>query len=97
MIVYSASLQAETEHVWVRQRIHTMHKRHTDNSKALDAFLAKKAEIDAMLDRLATLSEEHFNADPDRVNWGTIGTLEFYASQLRRITDAAFREGEHAE
>ena len=68
-----------------------------DNSKALAAFMAKKAEIDTMLERLATLSADHFNADPDALHWGHVGNLEFYASQLRRITDAAFKEGEHAE
>ena len=74
-----------------------MHKRHTDNSKALAAFLAKKDEIDVMLARLATLSDEHFNASLEEVHWGHVGNLEFYAGQLKRITDAAFHEGEHAE
>ena len=74
-----------------------MHKRHRDNSDAVAAFIAKKAEIDIMLTRLTALSEEHFNADPDRVNWGTVGTLEFYAAQLKRITDTAFHEGEQAD
>ena len=68
-----------------------------DNSKALAAFIAKKAEIDTMLGRLAALSSDHFNADPKTLHWGHVGNLEFYASQLRRITDAAFHEGEHAE
>lgn len=67
------------------------------NSEAIDAFLAKKAEIDSMLARLANLSADHFNADPDRVNWGDVGTLGFYAAQLKNITDAAFHEGEYAE
>jgi len=68
-----------------------------DPRKAIDAFIARKAEIDAMLVRIAKLSEDHFNADPDKVNWGDVGTLEDYARHLRRITDAAFREGEHSE
>ena len=59
--------------------------------------IAKKVEIDAMLARIAKLSDDHFGADPDTVNWGDVGTLEDYARHLRRITDAAFREGEHAE
>jgi hypothetical protein len=78
------------------------HGRHTmpstkDNRKALAAFIAKKAEIDTMLERLAGLSADHFKTDPDTLHWGHVGNLEFYASQLRRVTDAAFREGEHAE
>jgi hypothetical protein len=68
-----------------------------DTRKALDAFIAKKAEIDTMLARIAKLSEDHFGADPDKVHWGDVGSLEDYARHLRRITDAAFREGEHAE
>ncbi|PKP85898.1 MAG: hypothetical protein CVT70_14110 [Alphaproteobacteria bacterium HGW-Alphaproteobacteria-1] len=64
---------------------------------ALSAFMGKKAEIDEMLARLQGLSDEHFNAHPDEVNWGHVGTLEHYASLLKRITDSAFSEGEHAE
>ena len=37
-------------------------RRATDNSKALDAFLAAKVEIDAMLERLTALSAGHFDA-----------------------------------
>ena len=68
-----------------------------DNAQALDAFIAKKAEIDGMLARLRTLSDEHFNVCPDDVTWGHVGSLGDWAEQLRRITDAAFYEGEHAE
>ena len=63
---------------------------------ALAAFIGKKAEIDGMLARLQALSDDHFNAHPDEVNWGHVGTLEHYASLLKRITDSAFKEGEHA-
>ena len=72
-------------------------RRATDNSKALDAFLAAKVEIDAMLERLAALSADHFETHPDEINWGHVGTLNHYASLLRQITDSAFKEGEHAE
>ena len=68
-----------------------------DTRKAIDVFIARKAEIDAMLTRITKLSADHFGADPNKVNWGDVGTLEDYARHLRRITDAAFREGEHAE
>ena len=72
-------------------------RRPKDNSEAVDAFTAKKAEIDTMLVRLAALSADHFNTNLDTLHWGHVGNLEFYASQIRRVTDAAFREGEHAE
>jgi len=70
--------------------------RHTDNTKALAAFVARKAEIDTMLDRLAALSADHFDVSPDDVHWGHVGTLAHYAELLKRITDSAFNEGEHA-
>ena len=66
------------------------------NAKALDAFVARKSEIDALLARLAALSDEHFGYTPDEINWGHGGTLASYAELLRRITDAGFHEGEHA-
>ena len=64
---------------------------------ALAAFIARKAEIDTMLDRLKALSDDHFNAAPDEVTWADVGTLAYYAELLKRITDSAFKEGEHAE
>lgn len=67
------------------------------NAQALDAFIARKVEIDAMLARLTALSDEHFDVHPDEVHWGHVGTLGHYAELLKRITDSAFREGEHAE
>ncbi|WP_299365176.1 hypothetical protein [uncultured Paracoccus sp.] len=69
----------------------------TANSKALDAFLTAKFEIDAMLERLAALSADHFGTDPDEINWGHVGTLNHYRAKLREITDSASRDGEHAE
>jgi len=65
--------------------------------QALAAFVSKKAEIDAMLTRLQTLSDDHFNYNPDEINWGHVGTLAHYAELLKRVTDSAFKEGEHAE
>ena len=71
-------------------------KARRNREAALSAFIGKKAEIDEMLARLQTLSDDHFNAHPDEINWGHVGTLEHYASLLKRITDSAFGEGEHA-
>lgn len=67
-----------------------------DNFKALNAFIAMKAEIDAQLERLKSLSDDHFHAQPDEIHWGHVGDLQRYASLLRQITDAAFKEGEYA-
>ncbi len=65
------------------------------NAAALDAFIAAKAEIDKMLERLAAHSGDHFDCSPDDVHWGHVGTLDHYRDCLREITDMAFREGEH--
>ena len=66
------------------------------NDDALAAFVAKKAEIDAMLTRLQALSDDHFNYSPDEITWDHVGTLGYYAELLKRVTDSAFKEGEHA-
>jgi hypothetical protein len=78
-----------------RQRIEAKGK--SKQESALDAFIARKAEIDTMLARLAALSADHFDTSPDEINWGHVGTLGHYASLLRQITDMALQEGEHAE
>ena len=65
--------------------------------QALAAFASRKAEIDAMLTRLQTLSDDHFGYSPDEISWDHVGTLGYYAELLKRVTDSAFKEGEHAE
>ena len=49
-----------------------------------------------MLARLQALSDDHFGYSPDEITWSHVGTLEHYAELLKRITDSAFNEGEHA-
>ncbi len=66
------------------------------NEDALAAFVSKKAEIDAMLARLWAHSADHIGYAPNEVTCAQVGTLEHYAGLLRRITDMAFNEGEHA-
>ena len=53
-------------------------KARRNKEAALNAFIGKKAEIDEMLARLQALSDDHFNAHPDEINWGHVGTLEHY-------------------
>jgi hypothetical protein len=64
--------------------------------EALAAFVSKKAEIDAMLTRLQALSDDHFGYSPDEITWSHAEGLAHYAELLKRITDQAFSEGEHA-
>jgi hypothetical protein len=67
------------------------------NEDALAAFVSKKAEIDAMLARLQALSDDHFGYSPDEITWSHAEGLAHYAGLLKRITDMAFNEGDHAE
>lgn len=67
------------------------------NDAALAAFIARKAEIDAALDRIRAASEDHFFASPEDVHWGHVTALADHAAQLQRITDAVYCEGEHAQ
>ena len=78
-----------------RRRIEA--KARSSREQARDAFMARKAEIDAMLAWLTALSADHFETDPAEINWGHVGTLGYYAGLLKQITDMAFQEGEHAE
>jgi hypothetical protein len=65
--------------------------------QALAAFVSRKAEIDTMLARLQALSNDHFGYSPDEITWSHAEGLAHYAELLKRITDQAFNEGEHAE
>ena len=68
-------------------------KRRFDDSAALAEFMARKIEIDEMLARLQALSDDHFNAHPDALNWADVGSLGHVRDRLREITDFAFSEG----
>ena len=67
------------------------------NADALAAFVSRKAEIDTMLARLQALSDDHFGCSPDEITWSHAEGLAHYAELLKRITDQAFNEGEHAQ
>jgi hypothetical protein len=68
----------------------------SNQEKALNAFLARKAEVDERLARLQALSDDHFELHPDDVNWSHVDHVAHYANLLQQITDMAFNEGEHA-
>ena len=68
----------------------------TGNKSAIDSFVAKKAAIDAMLDRLIAFSDDHFDLNPEQIDWGHVGSISNIEDQLRKVCDAAFNEGEFA-
>ena len=49
-----------------------------------------------MLTRLQALSDEHFGFAPTRSPGAMSARLGYYAELLKRVTDSAFHEGEHA-
>jgi hypothetical protein len=59
------------------------------NELALDAFLAAKAEIDLILAELASLSAEHFYADPEGINWGHVGSANHIRDRLQDVANFA--------
>jgi hypothetical protein len=63
----------------------------TTNERALEAFIAAKAEIDGLLADLAALSADHFHASPDEINWGHVGSATHIRDCLREI--ASFANG----
>lgn len=69
---------------------------HRNQQRSLEAFLAKKAEFDALLADMQQMSDDHFGADPESILWGSVGNLEFYTEQMKRVTDMHFKRGEHA-
>lgn len=46
-----------------------------NQQRSLAAFLDRKAKVDEPLARLQRASEDHFQADPDRVLWCEAGFL----------------------
>ena len=42
------------------------------NAEALAAFIARKAEIDRLLEQLLAHSHEHLNLEPEEVHWGHV-------------------------
>ena len=65
-----------------------------NNDAALVAFLARKTEIDAALERIRAASADHFFVAPEDVHWGIVTALADHAALLKRVTDLVCGEGE---
>ena len=50
-----------------------------------------------MLARLQRFSDDHFGWAPDAITWSHVGSLEHQAELLKRLSDMACNEDEHAE
>ena len=71
-------------------------KNNTKKQDALNAFIGHKARIDEILSRLQQASDEHFNTNPDEINWSNAGFLSDIANSLQEVNDRVFNEGEYA-
>jgi hypothetical protein len=47
---------------------------------ALAAFIARKTEIDAAIERIRAACADHFFVVPDEVNWGHVSVLSEHAA-----------------
>ena len=68
-----------------------------NQQNSLEAFMAAKAEFDALVAELQAMSGDHFGADPEAVVWGHAEMLKDWNTRLRNITDAYHRRGEYAQ
>jgi hypothetical protein len=59
------------------------------NAEALATFIARKAEIDRLLEQLLAHSHEHLNLTPEEVHWGHVGELDDWLACLRRVAKLA--------
>ncbi len=66
-----------------------------NQERSLAAFLAKKAEFDALLAELQQASADRFGADPEVVLWGEAAWLSDATAKLKDIADQHFRRGEY--
>ena len=73
-----------------------MTKREANQQRSLEAFLAKKAEFDALLAELQQARDDHFGADQEAVLWGETAWLTDATARLKEIADQQFRRGEYA-
>jgi hypothetical protein len=67
-----------------------------NQQKSLEAFLAAKAEFDALVVELQQASDDHFGTDPEAVLWAEAAWLADATAKLKQIADQHFRRGEYA-
>jgi len=63
---------------------------------AIDAFLEHKATIDQELKMLKAMADDHFETNPDTLNWTDAAELERIAAELSAINDRLYKRGEYA-
>lgn len=67
-----------------------------DNTRQVEAFIAKIIQINRDLDRLKSAAEDHFDTDPEKLNWTDVAEIIRVAEALQQVSDMVFQEGEYA-
>ncbi len=58
------------------------------NYDALPLFVATMYEINARLDELKALDDEHMGFSPDDINWGHVAEARYFLESLREIPNS---------
>ena len=61
----------------------------TQTRTALDAFIEHHARAEDAIERLTAVHADHYGVDPDRIDWGHVGTAERIADLLEAAADSA--------
>lgn len=68
----------------------------TTKPTATEAFLAYKSRLDAALAEIQSASDDHFDTNPDDLNWGHVGWLANLVRETEAIAEQAAMRGEYA-
>jgi len=66
-----------------------------NNKKALNQFITKTENIQAMLKRIQKEVDNHLGYEPEDINFEHVGLLSYYEIPLKQISDSMFKEGEY--
>lgn len=53
--------------------------------KAIDAYLSAIGQIQQELDKLQERLNNHFDADPDHINWADVGSVNHILERLKEL------------
>lgn len=58
-----------------------------NNEKALNAFIGKRAQVEAQLKALLTYVEDHCDTLPEDINYAHCGDMDYTSSKLAEICE----------
>ena len=63
---------------------------------ATTAYVQKIGKLIGLLEALQTAAENHFDTNPDDINWGHVGSLNAVVDRVQEAHDMALRQSEYA-